>query len=68
VIAVTIQSVFRLEIHQNKVIYFFKIIFYISTSKQYKNIKFNLKKLKFLETRHTQSLYLPNPKQILWLK
>jgi len=38
-IAVAVQSVFRLEMHQNKFFLFFKIIFDINTSKQYKNIK-----------------------------
>jgi hypothetical protein len=38
--AVAIQSVFCLKIHQNKIFfYFFKIIFDISTSKQSENIK-----------------------------
>jgi hypothetical protein len=39
VIVVVVQSVFRLEMHQNKKKYFLKIIFYISTSKRYENIK-----------------------------
>jgi len=43
VVAVTVQSVFCLEMHQNKVFfYFLKIIFEINTSKQSKNIKKNL--------------------------
>jgi len=40
VVAVTVQSAFRLEMHQNKKKnYFFKIIFDISISKQFENIK-----------------------------
>jgi hypothetical protein len=40
VVTVVIQNVFRLEIHQNDVFFcFFKIIFEISTSKRFKNIK-----------------------------
>jgi len=47
VVMVTVQSVFRLEKHQNN---FLKIIFDISTSKRFKNIKTNsfyTKKFKF---------------------
>ena len=53
VVAVVIQSVFRLKIYQNKKIYFLKIIFNISTSKRKENIKkiyFKQKNSKFLET------------------
>jgi hypothetical protein len=40
VVAVAVQSVFRLEMHQNNIFfYFLKIIFDISISKQSKNIK-----------------------------
>jgi hypothetical protein len=39
VVAVVIQSVFRLKIYQNKKNNFLKIIFNISTSKRYENIK-----------------------------
>jgi hypothetical protein len=34
VIVVAVQSIFRLEIHQNKIFYFFKIIFDINILKQ----------------------------------
>jgi hypothetical protein len=37
--SVTVQSAFCLEIHQNKIFYFLKIIFDIITSKQSENIK-----------------------------
>jgi hypothetical protein len=51
VIAVMVQNAFRLEMHQNdNFFYFLKIIFKISTSKQFENIKQNnflQKKLKF---------------------
>jgi hypothetical protein len=53
VVAVVIQSVFRLKIYQNKKNNFLKIIFNISTSKRYENIKkiyFKQKNSKFLET------------------
>jgi hypothetical protein len=39
VVAVVIQSVFRLKIYQNKKNNFLKIIFNISTSIRYENIK-----------------------------
>jgi len=40
VVAVAVQSVFRLEMHQNDIFfYFLKIIFEINTSKRSKNIK-----------------------------
>jgi hypothetical protein len=45
VVAVVIQSVFRLEMLQNDV-FFFNFIFEISTSKQSENIKKNLEKKK----------------------
>ena len=44
-VAVVIQSVFRLEMLQNDV-FFFNFIFEISTSKQSENIKKNLEKKK----------------------
>jgi hypothetical protein len=52
VVAVAVQSVFRLEIHQNNIFfYFLKIIFEINTSKRSENIKkidkFFLKKHNF---------------------
>jgi hypothetical protein len=53
VVAVVIQSVFRLKIYQNKKNNFLKIIFNISTSKRKENIKkiyFKQKNSKFLET------------------
>jgi hypothetical protein len=62
VVAVAIQIVFRLEMHQNKFFYFLKIIFDISTSKRSENIKkthFMKKKLNFERTRfapHSQTL------------
>jgi hypothetical protein len=46
VVAVVIQSVFRLEMLQNDVFFFFNFIFEISTSKQSENIKKNLEKKK----------------------
>ena len=40
VVAVAVQSVFRLEMHQNDIFfYFLKIIFEINTSKRSENIK-----------------------------
>ena len=48
-----VQNVFRLEMHQNKNIYFLKIIFDINTSKRSENIKkihFKQKKSKFKGT------------------
>ena len=48
-----VQNVFRLEMHQNKNIYFLKIIFDINTSKRSENIKkihFKQNKSKFKET------------------
>jgi hypothetical protein len=39
VVTVVFQSVFRAEMHQNDVFYFLKIIFKISTSKQFKIYK-----------------------------
>jgi len=39
VVALMFKSVFHLKIHQNKFFNFSKIIFNISTSKQFKNIK-----------------------------
>jgi hypothetical protein len=40
VVAVTVQSAFCLEMHQNNIFfYFLKIIFDISISKRYENIK-----------------------------
>jgi len=50
VVAVAIQIVFRLEMHQNKFFYFLKIIFDISTSKRSEKIKkiiLSEKKIKF---------------------
>jgi hypothetical protein len=42
VVAVTVQSAFCLEMHQNNIFfYFLKIIFDISISKRYENIKKN---------------------------
>jgi hypothetical protein len=39
-VVVAVQSVFLLEKHGNEIFfYFLKIIFYISTSKRYENIK-----------------------------
>jgi hypothetical protein len=47
VVAVAIQSAFRLEMLQNDVFfYFLNFIFEISTSKQSENIKKNLEKKK----------------------
>jgi hypothetical protein len=40
VVVVAVQSTFRLEMHQNDIFFHFKkIIFDISTSKQFENIK-----------------------------
>jgi hypothetical protein len=40
VVAVVVQSVFRLEMHQNNIFFYFKkIIFEINTSKLSENIK-----------------------------
>jgi len=48
VVVAAVQSVFRLEMHQNDFFYFLKFFFEISTSKRSKNIKKNIKKnLKF---------------------
>jgi hypothetical protein len=45
-----VQSVFRLEMYQNKIFSFKKIIFDISTSKRFKNIKkIYIKKFKILK-------------------
>jgi hypothetical protein len=41
VVAVAVQSVFRLEMHQNNVFFLKKIIFEINISKRSKNIKNN---------------------------
>jgi hypothetical protein len=41
VAAIAVQSVFRLEMHQKEVFHFKKIIFDISTTKRYENIKKN---------------------------
>jgi hypothetical protein len=38
-IVVAVQSIFRLEMYQNNIFYFLKIIFDISISKKSKNIK-----------------------------
>jgi hypothetical protein len=55
VVAVAIQIVFHLEIHQNKFFYFLKIIFDISISKRSEKIKKKIilskKKLNFVGTR-----------------
>jgi len=48
VVAIAFQSVFFLEIHQNNICFIFKkIIFDISTSIQFKNIKKKFKQKKF---------------------
>jgi hypothetical protein len=39
VVVAAVQSVFRLEMHQNDFFYFLKFFFEISTSKRSKNIK-----------------------------
>jgi predicted transcriptional regulator len=39
VVVVAVQSNFHLKIYQNKIFYFLKIIFDISTLKRYENIK-----------------------------
>jgi hypothetical protein len=54
VIAIAFENVFRAEIHQNDIFfYFLKIIFKIIISKRFKKYKiklfFNQKKIKFLE-------------------
>jgi len=41
VVVVAVQSNFHLKIYQNKIFYFLKIIFDISTLKRYENIKKN---------------------------
>jgi hypothetical protein len=48
-IVVAVQNAFRLEMHQNDFFYFLKIIFDISISKRFDNIKNNfiLSKKKF---------------------
>ena len=38
-VAVAVQSAFRLEIHQNNIFFLKKIIFEIRTLKRFKNIK-----------------------------
>jgi hypothetical protein len=56
VIAVAVQNTFRLEIYQNNIFLFLKIIFEISTLKRSKNIKkliFNKKILFFEFFRNT---------------
>jgi hypothetical protein len=45
VVAVAVQSAFCLEIHQNDVFFFKKIIFKIKTSKQSENKKNNFNKI-----------------------
>jgi hypothetical protein len=41
-VAVAVQGIFCIEMHQNNIFfYFLKIIFKVSISKQYKNIKSN---------------------------
>jgi hypothetical protein len=51
-VTMTVQNAFHLEMHQNKIFYFLKIIFDISTSKRSENIKKKIilskKKSKFL--------------------
>jgi hypothetical protein len=47
VIVVTFQIVFRAEIHVNDIFYILKIIFNISTSKQFKKYKSHLILTKF---------------------
>jgi hypothetical protein len=68
-IVLAVQNVFRLEMHQNKNIYFLKIIFDINTSKRSENIKkihFKQKKSKIKGTRFAPRsqtcLYLDNKK------
>ena len=55
VAAVAVQSAFRLEMHQNDIFYFKKIIFEINTSKRSEKIKniyiFSKNKIKFEGTR-----------------
>jgi len=46
------------EIYQNNILYIFKIIFNINTSKQFKKYKKKTKKIKFL--RNTVSTVLPD--------
>jgi hypothetical protein len=52
---IAVQSIFRLEMYQDDVFLFFKIIFNISTLKRFKNTKkiliLNKKNLKILKTR-----------------
>ena len=49
-VAVAFQSVFYVEIHQNNIFLFLKIIFKISISKQFKTYKkINLKKNKYFK-------------------
>jgi hypothetical protein len=54
-IVVVVQSTFRLEMHQNDIFYFKKIIFEINTSKRSEKIKniyiFSKNKIKFEGTR-----------------
>jgi hypothetical protein len=54
-IVVAVQSTFRLEMHQNDIFYFKKIIFEINTSKRSEKIKniyiFSKNKIKFEGTR-----------------
>jgi hypothetical protein len=58
IVVIAVQSIFRLEMYQDDVFLFFKIIFNISALKRFKNTKkiliLNKKNLKFLKTRVEQ--------------
>jgi hypothetical protein len=58
IVVIAVQSIFRLEMYQDDVFLFFKIIFNISTLKWFKNTKkiliLNKKNLKILKTRVEQ--------------
>ena len=58
IVVIAVQSIFRLEMYQDDVFLFFKIIFNISVLKRFKNTKkiliLNKKNLKFLKTRVEQ--------------
>jgi len=58
IVVIAVQSIFRLEMYQDDVFLFFKIIFNISVLKQFKNTKkiliLNKKNLKILKTRVEQ--------------
>jgi hypothetical protein len=69
VVAVTVQSAFCLEMHQNNIFfYFLKIIFDISISKRYENIKKKIivyKKILILRERRVPKYALKSLYEIM---